>query len=299
MRKFDWVVLFVVAVVAIGGKFLGGGDAVPESQSPRRPSPELFEPKLWDAETRAWLDAGTQTKFPGTASAAPIPRVGIIEETGRQGPSTGSAFSVSSKGYWLTARHVVEGCDRIYIQTGIREALRVERTTVHPQADVALIVTDGAPEGLAVAISRMRTRDSFSIGFPQGIPGAVHGRYLGEMTLRHKGRQGYRERVNAWSIVSVVPRNFASLGGLSGGAVIDGGGRIVGIVQAEQPRRGRFMTAKPEAYRQIFEMAGVTIPVTSQAVSRADISEANYETRARQLITTLRVAKVFCDVRSN
>ena len=147
---------------------------------------------------------GRKTKRPVTGSSFQIPREGVIEETGRRGSSTGSAFSVSSEGYWLTARHVVEGCDQAYIQTGTREGARVVRTAIHPQADVALLITDGAPEGLPVAASRMGKRESFSVGFPKGRPGAVHGRFLGEMTMRHMGRLGVPGRVYAWSIVSEI-----------------------------------------------------------------------------------------------
>ena len=297
MRKLDWVALLLIVVVAIGGKILGVDESVPENYSPRRPNPELFEPKIWDAETRAWLQGGAQKKRPGTRSVFRLPREGMIEEIGRRGSSTGSAFSVSSEGYWLTARHVVEGCDQAYIQTGTREGVRVVRTAIHPQADVALLITDGAPEGLPVAASRMGKRESFSVGFPKGRPGAVHGRFLGEMTMRHTGWRGYRERVYAWSIVSEIPQRFASLGGLSGGAVIDDAGRIVGIVQAESPRRGRFMTARPETYQKMFELAGVNVPVISEPASKAGISAANYGSIARELITTLRVAKVLCRVR--
>ncbi len=213
------------------------------------------------------------------------------------GSSTGSAFSVSSKGYWLTARHVAEGCDQAYIQTGTREGVLVVRTAIHPQADVALLFTDGAPEGLPVAASLMRKRESFSVGFPKGQPGAVHGRFLGELTMRHTGRRRYRERVHAWSIVSEIPRRFVSLGGLSGGAVIDDAGRVVGIVQTESPRRGRFMTARPETFQKMFELAGVNVPAVSEPASKAGISAANYGSIARELITTLRVAKVLCRVR--
>ncbi len=297
MRRLDWFALILVVVVAIGSKILGVGESVPENYSPRRPNPELFEPKIWDAETQAWLQGGAQEKRPRTRSVFPLPREGIIEEIGLRGSSTGSAFSVSSQGYWLTARHVAEGCDQAYIQTGTREGIRVVRTAIHPQADVALLITDGAPEGLPVAASRMGRRESFSVGFPKGRPGAVHGRFLGEMTMRHTGRRGSRERVYAWSIVSEVPRRFASLGGLSGGAVIDDAGRIVGIVQAESPRRGRFMTTMPETYQKMFELAGVNVPVISEPASKAGISAANYGSIARELITTLRVAKVLCVVR--
>jgi S1-C subfamily serine protease len=296
MRRLDWIALLLIIAVALGGKILGDGGSVPENRSPRRPAPELFAPKIWDAETRAWLDQGEQAKHPGRQGAFPIPTVGVIEETDRRGSSTGSAFSVSSRGYWLTARHVVEGCDQAYLQTGIGEVILVQRTALHPTADVALIFTDGAPQGLPVAAARMGSRESFSVGFPQGQPGAVHGRFLGEMTMRHIGQRRYRERVYAWSIVSAIPRQFESLGGLSGGAVFDGAGRIIGIVQAEQPRRGRFMTARPRAYREILDLAGITVPVISQPASETVISEANYEASARRLITSLQVAKVLCRV---
>ena len=89
MRKFDWFALLLVVVVAIGGKILGFGESVPENHSPRRPNPELFEPIIWDAETRAWLQGGAQKKRPGTPSVFPIPREGTIGETGRRGSSTG------------------------------------------------------------------------------------------------------------------------------------------------------------------------------------------------------------------
>jgi len=296
MRKLDWIALLLVAAVAVGGKILGVGESVPENYSPRRPNPELFEPKIWDAETRAWLQGGAQEKRSGPRSIFPLPREGIIEEIGLRGSSTGSAFSVSSEGYWLTARHVVEGCDQTYIQSGTRNGIRVVRIAVHPQADVALLITDGAPEGLPVAAARMGRGESFSVGFPKGRPGAVHGRFLGEMTMRHTGRRRYRETVYAWSIVSEVPQRFVSLGGLSGGAVIDDAGRIVGIVQAESPRRGRFMTARPETFQKMFELAGVNVPVISEPASKARISAANYGPIARELITTLRVAKVLCMV---
>lgn len=217
-------------------------------------------------------------------------------ETDPKGSSTGSAFSVSPEGYWLTARHVVEGCDQTFIQSGPRQRVRIARVVIHPQADVALLFTNGAPGSLPVAASYQGSRESFSIGFPKGAPGAIQGRFLGEMTMRHTTRPRYRERVYAWSIISEIPRRFASLGGLSGGAVIDAAGRVVGVVQAESPRRGRFMTARPKTYRELFDLAGVEVPMSSEPVSQAAISSANYGAVARELITTLRVAKVLCVV---
>ncbi len=297
MRKFDWIALFLVIVVAIGGKFLDFGELIPENHSPRRPDSELYEPRIWDLETVAWLQEGAPEKRTGTAFVMPIPSEGTIRESDPKGSSTGSAFAISSDGYWLTARHVVEGCDQTYIQSGPRQRVRVVRVVIHPRADVAAIFTAGAPGEIPVAAARTGSRDSFSIGFPKGAPGAVHGQFLGEMTMRHTTRPRYREKVYAWAIMSEIPRRFESLGGLSGGAVIDDSGRIVGIVQAESPRRGRFMTARPKTYRELFDLAGIDIPMKPQSTSTASVSPANYGAVARQLITTLHVAKVLCVVR--
>ena len=296
MRKLEWVALILVIIVAIGGGILRSGDAVPENHSPRRPGPELFEPIYWDAETRAWLKEGAKNLRPKAPGAPTYLTEGYMKEGDVEGSSTGSAFSVSSKGYWLTARHVIEGCDEAFLQTGNQEAARILDYYLHPGADVALLATRRAPVGLPLSQLGVKTRDSFNVGFPKGSPGAVHGLYLGEMTMRHTGRRRYRERVDAWSIVSEIPRKFNSLGGLSGGAVINDSGEIVGIVQSESPRRGRFMTARPEVLQNMFEVAGIKIPMNSKPASSTEISEANYQNMARELIVTLRVSKVLCFV---
>jgi len=225
MRILDWGGLLIIVVLAIVGHILGIGEAGPDYRFDRRPDPDMFEPLFWDAETRAWLEAGSKVVRPATSPGILYSRQGTLKEDGRPTSSTGSAVSISRDGYWLTARHVIEGCDEAYLQTGEKEAVKVYSSTIHPEADVALLVTNRAPQGLAVAASLMGKRESFNIGFPKGQPGAVHGQFLGEMTMRKLGRQGFRERVYAWSIVSEIPRRFASLGGLSGGAVIDDGGR--------------------------------------------------------------------------
>jgi serine protease Do len=296
MRKFDWIALFLVIVVAIGGKFQSDSGSVPENHSQRRPDSGLFEPQYWDAETVAWIGEGAQEKRTAAGFVLTIPKEGTIKNDTRKGSSTGSAVSISSDGHWLTARHVVEGCDQTYLRSGERQVIRVAHIVIHPRADVALLFTDGAPEGVPVAASLEAIGESFSIGFPKGAPGAVHGRFLGEMTMRHTGARRYRERVYAWSILSEIPRRFVSLGGLSGGAVIDDAGRIIGVVQSEAPRRGRIMTARPKTYRELFDLAEIDVPMVSGPASEVAVSSANYGAVARQLITTLRVAKVLCIV---
>ena len=293
--------MIIVFAVSIGLRIFGDdappSDA-PRDENPRRPNPERFAPKkeggrVWEQETRDWpTTAPTHLRNEVQASAG-LPREGIIKEDSKPGATSGTAFSVSAKGYWLTARHVAEGCAKTGIQTRERGVLKVERTILHPRADVAMLITRRGPEPLRVA-ETIRPRDAYNIGFPAGQPGAVHTRFMGEMTLRHTGRRiggGYRERVNAWSERSRVPSRSGSLGGLSGGVVLDGAGRVIGVVQAESRRRGRVMTAQPKTLREMFELAKFT---PSSGGGMANLTDDSYPTVARDLILSRRVAKVFC-----
>jgi len=296
MRRLDWLMMIALVVVALAGKLIDFDGPRSDPDSPRRPSPEAFTPKFWDAETRAWM-----TQFPGkTGSENPtfarLPSSGVIEESTVNSSSTGSAFSISRNGLWLTARHVVWGCDKTYIQTGDKKALRVDKVTFHPQADVALLATSGAPEPLALSKGAGVKRDAFGVGFPKGQPGAVHGAFIGEMTMHHRGRNGYRERVDAWSERSRIPGRKGSLGGLSGGAVLDDQGQIIGIIQAESPRRGRFMTARLETIQTFLQEHTGALPNSATPNSEFAMTSQFYPQTARQLLTTLRVAKVLCFV---
>ena len=294
MRKVDWIALLLVIIVAVVGRFMGPGDQVPENLNPRRPSPDLFAPRAWDSETRAWLKQEPSDSRNQIPSGAPLPSHSIVDGGGTPASSTGSAASVSADGYWLTARHVVQGCHETVIQTGDRSGIPVRRTVLHPRADIALLITDGSPQGIPVSVGPNVKSEAFGVGFPRGQPGVVQGRYLGQLTAIYH-REGFRERVDAWSKVSEIPRRLSSLGGLSGGAVIDGTGRIIGVVQSESQRRGRFMTARPETVRSIFELADIKIPGAG-SVGSQEVTDENYPSIARALITSLRVAKVHCRV---
>lgn len=295
MRRVDWLMLILLAIVAFGGKTLDvGSGAKPQHDNPRRPNPENFEPRAWDAETQVWRSERPQSRPNEILDHTPLPREGEIMDDGQRRSSTGSAFSISRQGLWLTARHVAEGCDILWLQTGPKKGLKVRRTVLHPSADVALLDTFGGPVGLPFTDNGpYRGSDSFNIGFPKGRPGAVHARFIGQMTLRHGGRNGYRERVNVWSEQSRIPGHFGSLGGLSGGAVLDSSGRIVGVVEAESRRRGRIMTAQLSSIRDVMARAGVTANAGPAAPA---MSGDDYPAAARGLITTLRVARVVCRV---
>jgi len=296
MRRLDWFMLIALVVVALAGKFFDFEGSSPTPQNPRRPSPQAFTPQFWDLETQAWMQQQPQKSSNGIPAVAQLPSSGVIEADNERRSSVGSAFAIASTGSWLTARHVVSGCDKVLLQTGAKRALRVTRTDIHPQADVALLTTNSAPEPLRFSMPKSGFDNAYGIGFPKGQPGAVHGRFMGEMTMYHRGRNGFREQVYAWTEMSRIPAREGSLGGLSGGALLDEQGRIIGVVQAESRRRGRFMTGKPETLTDLLARHSVIYPQSGPMGSAIALTPQFYPQAARQLITTLRVVKVLCFV---
>ena len=303
MRSLDWFLVLLLIVGAVGSKALkfGASEGAEKRSSssisgnPRRPAPLGHIPRAWDMETKDWLMALPRSKRNEIPAHAPIPHEGVILENGKRSSSSGSAFSVSDGGVWLTARHVVEGCDTIWVQIAPNRALKVQRAITHPRADVAVLKTRGGPSGLMLSDAQPRHGDdAFNIGFPRGMPGAVHGRYLGETTMRHRGHRGFREMVNVWSEVSRIPGRFGSLGGLSGGAVFDDTGRVIGVVEAESRRRGRVMTGRPKTINEILELARVNVKPGDTA--GGGFTQNDYPKAARRLITNLRIARVVCRV---
>ena len=304
MRRIDWIMIITLVVLALGGKVFsfGEGPVNPQAhnnprENPRRPNPKSFGDKIWHTETQGWLSEGPTQSQNESLAFAQLPEIGLIEPSSEHTSSVGSAFAISKQGLWLTAKHVVTGCDKAIVQIGNKKALKINSIDFHPQADIALLTTRGAPKPLNLLKSTNQLNHAFGIGFPTGQPGAVHARYIGEMTMHHRGRNGFRERVHAWSEQSRIPNRSGSLGGLSGGAVMDDQGNIIGIIQAESRRRGRIMTAKPEAIQKLIEMVSAHSPSTTTSSPEFYLSPDDYPKIARQLITSLRVAKVHCFVK--
>ena len=300
MVRIDWIMICALVVLALGGQHFNFGEGVVNPQphkNSRRPKPRSSDKKIWDIETQGWLSTSPTQKNNKMSTFTQLPEIGTIESSTRHTSSVGSAFSISKQGLWLTARHVVSGCDKAFVQIGNKRALKIDNINFHPNADIALLTTLGAPVPLNLLKSTNQLDHAFGIGFPTGQPGAIHARYIGEMTMHHRGRNGFRERVHVWTEQSRIPNNSGSLGGLSGGAVMDNLGNIIGIVQAESRRRGRIMTAKPETINNLFELISAVAPPSKSNDVEFSLSSDSYPKIARKLISSLRVAKVHCFVK--
>ncbi len=294
MRVRDILAVIALLIVALGGQLFREAEVAPPppGENPRRPAPQIYSDTPWDAETHAWMTEGPSAS-PFGGGLRRIPRQAVVEVPRERSSGTGTAFSMAP-GIWLTARHVVDGCDTLGVQIAERRALRVEAVMNHPNADVSLLRTRETPEAFSLGTGAGNGDLGYMVGFPKGHPGAVHGRKIGTTVLREKGRFRTREIVDVWSERSRIPSRFGSLGGLSGGPVFTADGRISGIVLAEESRRGRMFTAQPATVREMLQR-GNADPRKTGAVSGFDPN--GYPRAARDLLTSLRVAKVLCRVR--
>ncbi len=304
MRSIDVVALALVVILAVIGKLAGWGGETPEGPELRRPPPRIaapepirpapfqpgpLQPGPLQPESREAL-----TPLPGSSRRDPAIRV----EVGPAVPSTGTAFSIDGAGRWLTARHVVEGCRQVVIRTSRRKGIRVARIFTHPNADVAVLWTEGGTPPLTISGAALSTgQNGFQIGFPKGEPGDVFGRIIGRRTMRVSGQYRTHEPVIAWTQLRRVPDRGADLGGISGGPVLDRAGRVIGIVVAGAPRRGRTYSAAPASLSEAVRRAGLRIDrFAAEGPPHPRLNRRDFPSYGRDLRQKLTVAKVFCMV---
>ena len=126
----------------------------PQQEETRRPSVRYAEPP-------------PDSRGPDIAPGAQVVTIQVPEKQ----PSTGMAFAIGG-GWWLTARHVADGCDSIGLVTGPRRATRAQQVVLHPNADIALLSLSLDPEPFPFLTEALRRgQDGLAIGFPQGSPG--------------------------------------------------------------------------------------------------------------------------------
>lgn len=261
----------------------------------------LFQGEKTDGRRRPPVEApsfnGTTPSRPGrTMPILPPPSpedpVVIIEGEQRKGTSVGSGFAMHSSGVWLTARHVVDGCSVVALRGRFGwSQVRVE--WLHPHADLAIVRTKGAPTHFEFSNTpAMQGEDGYAVGYPQGRPGSVHGHLLGRTRMRSNLYSGNAATL-AWAEVARAPNIDGSLGGISGGPVLDPDGRVLGVIVAEIPRRGRFETLAPEVLQEVMSNTKYFSVDDEQAESIAihpeDFGDAGNQLRAR-----LTVAQMGC-----
>jgi serine protease Do len=207
-------------------------------------------------------------------------------------PGTGTAFSVSSGGVWLTARHVVEGCARAAIIVGAGQGVAAE-VRIDPRGETAVLITQGGAPSLPMAPRENVRRGmiAFHAGFPHGRPGEVASRLLRRQTLVLRGRRTRREQVLTWEETSDIDPSRRNLAGLSGAPTLDGAGQVIGVTIAQSRHHGWIYTTTPGALRAALARAHIEPATGAKAAPMTTDSYARIATRLRR---DLRIVPVVC-----
>jgi hypothetical protein len=203
-----------------------------------------------------------------------------------------TAFAISSQGRWLTAMHAVADCRKAAIMMGGGLALPAEIRSVRG-GDVALLLSPGGPTPLPIAQPKPPHdgQKGFAPGYPQGRAGELALRYIGPDTLKLGGRDSRVLTVQAWAEIGRTDELGEQLAGLAGAPVLDDQGRVLGVVLATRPRKGRVFTTAPQMLKAAARLAGAA----SQEPAVGELIGAeNYGRMADDLRRDTRVAEVRC-----
>ncbi|MDX2238738.1 MAG: serine protease [Hyphomonadaceae bacterium] len=232
---------------------------------------------------------------PAAGQALPPPSVYDPELLVNVGPAEsgmGTAFAISSDGWWLTARHVVDSCRHVGVIVSRGMAVNAE-VRVARFADLALLRTKYRPEALALNVDENALRlgqRAYHVGFPQGRTGEATSLLIGRERLISRGRYALDEPILAWAEVGRTEGLRGTLSGISGGPALDSAGRVIGVTIAESTRRGRIYTAAPSTIARLLDVEEVEADG-----GRADqLTSLNYGTKADEMRRDLTVAQIVC-----
>jgi serine protease Do len=166
-----------------------------------------------------------------------IPNMPNMPHDGGQMPrmhGIGSGFIISSDGYVVTNRHVVDGADKVTVRLNDKREYTAKVVGSDPQSDVALLKIDasGLPTVQVGKSSDLKVGQwVFAIGAPFGLD-----RTATQGIVSALGRQLPSE-----NYVPFIQTDVAVNPGNSGGPLFDTAGRVVGINSQIFSRSGGYM----------------------------------------------------------
>mgnify|MGYP001627327116 CR=1 FL=1 len=224
--------------------------------------------------------------------ASPFDPAVVVDVPHTAEPGAGTAFAVTDDGVWMTARHVVDGCEQAAIMVANGRGVDAQ-VFIDPRGEAAILVTEGGAPALPLGLDRTLRRGdrAYHPGYPQGRAGEVTSRLLGRENLVVRGRGARTESVLVWAETGRTDGLAGTLAGLSGAPALDSAGRVIGVTVAEAPRRGRIYTTSPETVLTALTASGHR--AASFAVGEP-VTPENYGRVADNLRRDLRVAQVIC-----
>lgn len=235
---------------------------------------------------------------PYSPTPIPAPEPGMIdvELAEKTRPVMGTAFLIARPGIWVTAAHVSDGCDALQIRTDGGDIVAVRESIAVAGHDLALLKTgDIALAPLAMAqMAAAAGSDGFHIGFPGNKPGEAASQKLGAMRMRTRGVVNRIERVDVWAEQFRNPDSLSSLGGLSGGPVLDAAGRVQGVNSASSVRRGRIFTIPQPDLAAALSGLGPAPGEPDLPPDGPALTAGNLTSTANGLRAAKRIAPVYC-----
>jgi len=227
---------------------------------------------------------------------------------------SGTAFALDNQGRWMTARHVVDGCKRVFIAMPpaasgkVRYWLKTDNVklplvptrsiTEDQRADLAILQTQEVhSEAMAIegggAGSDVVGQQGFSIGFPGGEPGQASVKLLGYgMSVMHLGKDWVKSPNMIWA-VKELHSSTGKFNGISGGPLLNPLGKVVGVNSSASERRGRLNTVAPESL-SLLSGEHVKNPVGGIYSPVGPIDDATYVDTADGLRKRYTIAAVYC-----
>lgn len=149
-------------------------------------------------------------------------------ERGRSG--SGSAVFFRSDGHLLTNAHVVEGATSVVVVLSSGRELAARVVGSDPESDTAVVKVDGGPFPVAEMGSTTDLKvgqEAIAIGSPLGLTGGPSVT-VGVISALHRS---VRTRAGQ-TLMDMVQTDAPIAPGSSGGALLDAGGRVIGITTA-------------------------------------------------------------------
>jgi serine protease Do len=258
----------------------------------RRPTPrDIKQPAAKiERHTEPASVSGTPLEDP-----SPVDPIFTRVPGGLRRDSAGTAFSIRKFGWFMTARHVVDDCDRVGIVNDDRRIVTVSDVILSASADIALLKSTYSPVPLPVEQVKLRYGQSgFSYGYPHAKWAQVHSLLLGRARFPRADGGGLPEPMLVWS-TSNIPAS--GLGGMSGGPMLDAMGIVVGVHSSSWPRRGRLYTVAPISMNALLTDNNLTEDqLPGLGYELEGLNENRYVRVGERLRVRGRVALVLCDV---
>jgi S1-C subfamily serine protease len=188
------------------------------------------QPDLGPSEDEA-LDA--YSKVITTVAERVIPSVASLRVSrrvpgGYQAQGAGSAVAITPDGFLTTSAHVVEGANRGVASLADGRELDFEVVGRDPLSDLAVIRTSGVdlvPVTLGNADQLRVGQLVVAVGNPMGLAGSVTAGVVSALGRSFTTSNGRAARM----VENVIQTDAALNPGNSGGALVDGRGRMVGV----------------------------------------------------------------------